>query len=172
MNTKRIVTISIMTALMCVLSPISIPLAGGVPISLATLVVMLVASLIGYDSLIVVALYIVFGLTGLPVLSGYSSGASIVFGMTGGYIFGYLLLAAAVAYAYKKFDSKVIRFVGMVIGTVLLYVLGTIWFMNFTGMALVPSLMACVIPFIPGDLVKMVAVILLEPRLSKISYIK
>lgn len=172
MNTKKIVTISITTALMCVLSPISIPLVGGVPISLATLVVMLVASLIGYDSVIVVVLYIVFGLMGLPVLSGYSSGASIVFGMTGGYIFGYLLLALVTAIAYKKYESKSLRFVGMIIGTALLYVLGTIWFMAYTKMALVPSLMACVIPFIPGDLVKMVVVLLLEPRLNKVSYIK
>lgn len=174
MKTKDLTIIAICTALMCVLSPISIPLVGGVPISLATFVVMVLALVLKQNkATIVVALYLVFGLIGLPVFAGWSSGASILFGMTGGYLFGYLLLAyitGIFAGKYDKADTKtknIYLVVGMLLGTVALYVLGTAYFMKFTGMNLASSMAACVIPFIPGDLIKIVIALIISPRIAK-----
>lgn len=176
MKTKDITVLAICTALMCVLSPISIPLAGGVPISLATFVVMVLAIVLKqYKSMIVVALYLVLGLIGLPVFGNFSSGASILFGMTGGYLFGYLLLAYITGLFASKYESKDLKtkniylMLGMVIGTAALYVLGTAYFMKFTGMNLASSMMACVIPFIPGDLIKMVVALIISPRIEKLA---
>jgi biotin transport system substrate-specific component len=50
--------------------------------------------------------------------------------------------------------------IGMVVGNIALYALGTVWFMVVTGMTLEASLAACVIPFIPGNFIKMAAVII------------
>jgi biotin transport system substrate-specific component len=52
---------------------------------------------------------------------------------------------------------------GMIAGNVALYVLGTVWFMIVTGMTLEASLAACVIPFIPGNFIKMAAVVVVAP---------
>ena len=52
---------------------------------------------------------------------------------------------------------------GMIAGNVALYVLGTVWFMIVTGMTLEASLAACVIPFIPGNFIKMAAVAVVAP---------
>ena len=54
----------------------------------------------------------------------------------------------------------------MICGTFCLYVFGTAWFMIITGNTLSVSLAACVLPFLPGDLIKMVLVALLVPVLS------
>lgn len=176
MKTKDITTIAICLALMCVLSPLSIPLSGGVPISLATFVVMVLAIVLKqYKSMIVVALYLLLGLIGLPVFGNFSSGASILFGMTGGYLFGYLLLAYITGLFASKFESKetkiknIYLMLGMILGTAALYILGTAYFMKYTGMNLQSSMMACVIPFIPGDLIKMVVALIISPRIEKLA---
>lgn len=45
---------------------------------------------------------------------------------------------------------------GMVLGTIVLYVIGTIWLMRQAGLTLVAALSAGVLPFIVGDIVKMI----------------
>ncbi|MBQ9327794.1 MAG: biotin transporter BioY [Solobacterium sp.] len=175
LSVKQIAAIGIMAAVISVLSPLAIPLSTEVPISLATLAVMLAGALIGSKlGTFAVLIYILLGMIGIPVFANYSAGAGVVFGMTGGYIIGYLPLAFLTGWIYERFGRKksgvmeyVVLFVGMLVGTVVLYVIGTIWFMRYTGMSLAASLAACVIPFIPGDLLKMVVVCLLVPRLKK-----
>ena len=44
----------------------------------------------------------------------------------------------------------------MIIGTLLLYIFGTIWLANVTHMTFNEALLAGVVPFIVGDIVKMV----------------
>lgn len=173
MKTKELTLIAICTSLMAVLSPMSIPLVGGVPISLATFVVMLVAMVLNTkDACITVCLYIILAFIGVPVLSGYRSGASVLFGMTGGYIFGYIPLAIFTSWLKdiktgNKYLKIALPFLGMIIGTIVLYVMGTMWFMYFTGKDLTSSLYACVIPFIPGDIIKIAIVSIIAPRLVK-----
>ena len=166
MNTKQLIAAALMAALISVLAPLSIPLAGQVPVSLATLAVMLSGALIGSKAGTLSALiYLLLGFIGIPVFAGWTSGAGILFGMTGGYLFGYLPLAFVTGLFYEKKESPLSLFLGMLAGTVILYVLGTLWFMKYTGMALAASLSACVIPFLPGDLLKMILVVILAPRI-------
>lgn len=177
MKTKDLVLIAILTALMAILAPISIPLTLGVPISLGTFMVMLIGVILKQSNAVVtVSLYIVLAFIGLPVLSGYTSGASILFGMTGGYIFGYIPLAfitgLATSYSLNYENKRIrdfVRFLGMIIGTIILYAMGTWWFMKYTGLNLSSSLSACVIPFIPLDLFKMIIVTLISPRIETIA---
>jgi len=166
MNTKQLTAAALMAALISVLAPLSIPLAGQVPVSLATLAVMLSGALTGSKAGTLSALiYLLLGFIGIPVFAGWTSGAGILFGMTGGYLFGYLPLAFVTGLFYEKEESPLSLFLGMLAGTVILYVLGTLWFMKYTGMALAASLSACVIPFLPGDLLKMILVVILAPRI-------
>ena len=170
---KQMTLCALCAALISVLSPLAIPLAGQVPISLATLAVMVAASLEGpFLSAVSVIIYIFLGIIGIPVFAGYSSGAAIAFGMSGGYIFGYIALAVCTGIAAEKcaaytdsWKRRGVLFAGMVIGTAVLYFIGTVWFMRFTGMDLAASLGACVLPFLPGDFLKMVLTVILYERL-------
>ena len=169
LTVRQISSTALMAAVICILSPIAIPLAGQVPVSLATLAVMLTGALLGpYLGTLAVLIYLLLGGIGLPVFAGWTGGFALLFGMTGGYLFGYLPLAFLTGLAAEKMkhpgDWKILT-AGMIAGTAVLYLIGTAWFMKYTGMDLTASLAACVIPFLPGDCLKMIITCILVPRL-------
>ena len=76
-KTKELAYIALMTAVISVLAPISLPIVGEVPISLATLAVMLSGVLLGSrNGAAAAALYLVLGAIGVPVFAGFTSGAA------------------------------------------------------------------------------------------------
>lgn len=167
MKNKKMVYCALMAAVLCVISPLSIPV-GAVPISLATLGVMLAGALLGAQlGTLSVLIYLVLGWVGLPVFAGYSSGFTCLFGPTGGYMIGYLFLAFLTGFLYKK---KTLSYLvgSILVGELVLYLLGTIWFMFVAQTSLVSALTICVLPFIPGDIAKIVLVCLLLPQLEKV----
>ena len=174
MHIRNMTETALMAALTAVLSSVAMPLAGQVPVSLATLAVMLAGIVLKENyGTFAVLIYILLGMMGLPVFAGWSSGAAVVFGMTGGYIIGYLPLAwftgkAAGQAAKHSPYSRMVLTAGALAGTLVLYILGTVWFMACTGMGPAASLSACVLPFLPGDALKIAAAALLAPRLEKI----
>ena len=88
MEIKDIVMVAFMTAVMAVLSPISLPI-GPVPISLATFAVCLSATVLGKNlSTLAYLLYLLLGIFGLPVFSNYEAGLAKLLGPTGGYLIG------------------------------------------------------------------------------------
>ena len=174
MKVKRIAHIALMAAVLCILSPIAIPLSSLVPLSPATFAVMLSGALLGSrDGTLAVAIYILLGTAGLPVFAGYRSGPDVLFGPTGGYLIGYLPLAFLTALipggtrrpSGTKGESARL-FLGAVPGTAVLYLIGTIWFIMYTKSTPAQALAACVFPFLPGDLLKIAAVCLLAPRIK------
>ncbi|MBQ7677928.1 MAG: biotin transporter BioY [Lachnospiraceae bacterium] len=154
---RNMTGIAIMTALCCILGPFTVPI-GPVPVSLSTLAIFLCVYVLGTrDAVFAVGLYILLGLFGLPVFSGFAGGFAKVFGPTGGYIVGYLFLAVISGWFIDRFPAKRIylHLVGMLLGEAVLYVFGTAWFMLLMQMPLKEALLLCVVPFIPFDLVKM-----------------
>lgn len=149
--------VSVMTAMLCALGPMSVPI-GPVPISLATFVIYLSLFVVGTKrTLCAVFLYIILGAAGLPVLAGYSGGIAKIVGPTGGYIAGYFVMAASSGPIIDSRRSRVVKIAALVLGTAILYAIGTAYFMLVTGMGLGASAALCVWPFIPGDLLKIVA---------------
>ena len=81
-TTYTLVAIALMTAVICVLAPLSLPI-GPVPISMATLVLFLSIYVLGWKkATISVCLYILLGLVGVPVFSGFTGGVSKLAGAT------------------------------------------------------------------------------------------
>ena len=156
LTTYELVLCALCAAVTCILAPISVPLAGEVPISLATFAVLLSGILLGGRfGAISQLVYVLLGSVGITL------------GVTGGYIIGYILMAFVAGLLYHLFGRNAsgprkyaAMFVSMVLATAALYILGTVWFMAQTGMTLAASLAACVIPFLPGDLIKIIAVML------------
>lgn len=175
MKTRQLVLCGMCAALTCVLAPLSIPAPGGVPVSLATFSIMLAGALLGPRwGTLSAFLYILLGLIGLPVFAGWNAGPGVLFGMTGGYILGYLFLAFFTGLFHDRLKGRakgpgrtLAAACGMVLGTAILYAFGTAWFIRVTGMDLSASLAACVLPFLPGDLVKIIAVCLLAPQIDR-----
>ena len=166
--TRSLVLAALMAALTAVCSQIQIPLPM-VPINLALFAVHLAGALLGAKwGALSMAAYALLGAAGVPVFAGFTSGPAVLFGKTGGYILGYILCALVVGLLSRRlgFTMKGLC-LSMLVGVAVCYIFGTIWFMVVTGMNLVTSLTYCVIPFLPGDAVKIVLAALLALRLRK-----
>ena len=132
-DTKNLVLCAVCAAITCVLAPLSIPLAGGVPISLATFAVMLAGVLLGGSlGALSQLIYVLLGAVGLPVFAGWTGGLGNVLGMTGGFIIGYIPCAWLTGLIYKKFgytakkSAKILfMIIGMVVGTLCMTVFGS-----------------------------------------------
>ena len=112
--------------------------------------------------------YALLGVIGVPVFAGFGSGPAVLFGKTGGYILGYSLCALIVGALSRKFAFNFkTHCLSMVLGVAVCYAFGTIWFMAVTGLNLATSMSYCVIPFLPGDAVKILLAAFLALRLRK-----
>ena len=168
LTTYQLTLTAVMAAVICVLSPISLAIpVSPVPISLASMAIYLAVTVLGAKlGTLSCLIYLLLGLVGLPVFAGYTGGADKLFGPTGGYLIGYLFLALIAGafvgrFTENKWKNIAFAALGMVLGTVVLYILGTAWLAYSAGMDFQAALWAGVIPFIPGDLVKMVIAVLL-----------
>ena len=174
MKTKDMTLIAVMAALICVAGPLTIPV-GPIPLSLATFAVYLAGSVLGRKKgTIAVGLYLLIGIIGVPVFSGFSGGFQKLAGVTGGYLIGYLPCAYLSGVGVEKRDNTGWWFhvLMMTAGTVVLYAIGTIVFMQYTGNALGAALSLCVIPFLPGDAIKVAATALITQTLRKAVFAK
>lgn len=150
---------AITAALICIAAPFTIPLPSAVPLSLATFAVYISGALLGsIRGTLAVAVYLLIGLVGLPVYSGFTGGPAVIAGVTGGFLIGYLPCAFITGLFTEKSCAKpALMAVGMAAGTATLYIIGTVWFMIFTGSDLSAALLGCVVPFLAGDTVKIAA---------------
>ena len=165
---RSMMLVSLMTAICCILAPISIPI-GPVPISLSVMAVLFCAYILEpWLGSLTVALYILIGLVGLPVFSGYAGGPAKLFGPTGGYILGYLPLVFITGLFVRKWKNTwFLQLLGMFLGLALCYITGTTWFMLLTKMSLAEALALCVYPFIAFDLVKIVTAFFLGNTITR-----
>lgn len=154
MTTRQMTLSALLIAVTVVCSQIQIPLV--VPINLGLFAVYLTGALLGgkYGTLTIVT-YVLCGALGLPVFAGFAGGPAALVGKTGGYILGYILAAAIVGFGSERGKAGFWPLCGyMFLGMLACYAFGTMWFMVLTGLDLWTSMLYCVLPFIPGDLMK------------------
>lgn len=172
MKHKNLALTAIMAAVLCVFSPISLPL-GAIPVSLSTLALFLISCISPPErSIAATVIYILIGAVGAPVFSGFTGGFQQLAGLTGGYIIGYIPCSFAVSFLISRFGKfKIIFPLSMLLGTLICYLSGTVWYSLQTQTAFAPSLAVCVLPFIVGDAIKIAAAsamgIILRKRLNK-----
>lgn len=154
---KQMTLIGLMSALMCVAGPLSVPLPfTPIPISLTNLAIYLTAYALGckYGTISYV-IYLLLGTAGLPVFSGFTGGLSKLAGPTGGYLIGFILTAAICGFSADHSGGKrTIQLAGMVFGTLAAYLFGTVWLCAQMNLTPVQGLIAGVIPYLPGDFIK------------------
>ena len=168
-------TTAVMTAVTCVLAPMSIPI-GPVPISFTNLAIYLSLYLLGWKmGTVSYLMYLLIGAIGVPVFSGFSGGLGKLLGPTGGYIIGFIPMAIISGLVIEKYNNRIFQFVAMVLGTAVCYALGTAWFCVIMDVGIAAALGMCVIPFIPGDIAKIILARMVGPvlrnRLRKAGFI-
>ena len=167
---RQMTMIALMTAVTCILGPLAIPLPfSPVPISFTNLAVYFSLFVLGANSATVSYLvYLLIGMVGLPVFSGFTGGFAKMAGPTGGYLVGFIFMAWIAGFFVDRFQGKrVLQAAGMILGTVVAYIFGTAWLCVQSNLTFGAGLAAGVIPYIPGDLIKIVAALAVGPALRQ-----
>ncbi len=175
---KDMCVLAVFAAVISVLSQISIPMTGGVPVTMQTFAVAFTGIVLGgKKGFLSVLVYIMLGIFGLPVFAGFKGGAASLFGVTGGFIMSFPILALFTGEAMKGFLSLsakekkagaiafliIITFIGVFIN----YAVGTLWFVLVTGTNIMAGIAACVAPFLINDIIKLIAAYILGAGLRR-----
>ncbi|HPF88163.1 MAG TPA: biotin transporter BioY [Candidatus Limiplasma sp.] len=166
------VLIALFAVLLAVCAWISIP--ATVPFTLQTMGLFLAMGLLGGKrSVLAVLVYLLLGMVGIPVFSGFRGGFGVLTGITGGYLIGFLFAALIYWLITAHGKGSIWRMIlGMAAGLLIDYAFGTVWFMLFYAKAygaigLWAALMMCVIPYIIPDLIKLGLAVTLVKALPK-----
>ena len=172
-ETLDLVYVALGAVLITICSWISIPTT--IPFTMQTFAVFFVLSALGGErGTLAIIVYVLLGAVGVPVFAEFTSGIGILLGNTGGYIVGFIFMGLAYWLIVGILGKKQwVEIFAMVIGIVVLYSFGTVWFMivyaqtnGAVGLAMVLSW--CVIPFIVPDLIKLGLALTLVRRLSPV----
>jgi len=159
MNIRQMTLVSLFAALTAVGAFISIPLYP-VPLTLQNLFTLLagmtLGSVLGGSSQII---YVLLGLIGLPVFADFKAGIGVLFGPTGGFLFGFIISSYIVGKAIELKKEKDIfyYFLAGGIGIIIIYISGITQLSLVTGIGIKKALMVGVFPFLPGDILKIIA---------------
>ncbi len=165
---------ALFTALIIIGGFISIPIPiGPVPIALADFFVMAAGLFLGFKySLISTSLYIALGALGLPVFAGGKAGLAVLAGPTGGFLIGYLFMAASIGLiAGRSKYCAAADMTALITGNILLYLIGVPWLKFQMNIGWTAAVAAGLTPFIAGMIIKIAAAFalgqLLLPRFKQ-----
>ncbi len=172
LSVRQIAVVGVMTAVTCVLAPFSVPI-GPVPISLTNFAIYMSLYVLGMkEGTLSYLIYLLMGLVGIPVFSGFTSGPEKLFGPTGGYLIGFIPMAVLAGVVIDRFYGAKRKMAacaacigGMAAGTAICYILGTAWLAYQANLGWKAAMFAGVVPFIPGDLAKIAVAALAGPKI-------
>ena len=159
---------AICISLLCAVSYIVIPIPPS-GLSLMTVAVNLMALVLTpLHSAMAMTVYLLMGLLGLPVFSGGTAGAGKLFGVTGGYYFGFLIAVVVISLLKGK-DISFKRYCAVTVfaGIPIQHICAVAMMCFHNGFDLKGAFMSVSLPFIVGDIVKAVAASFIGVSLNK-----
>ncbi len=170
LSLRDMMLVSMFTAILAVLAYVAVPLPfSPVPVTGQTFGVMLIGLLLGKKrGVMSIVLLLLLGTVGVPVFSGGRAGLSVLVGPTGGYLFGWILSVVVIDVVKSKIHGfKGAVAAGLVGGVAVTYLIGVPWLAASTGMTLSAAIAAGALPFLPGDLFKVIIAALTAERMPK-----
>lgn len=172
-RTRSLTLIALSVALIAVCSWIALPMT--VPFTLQTFAVFTILGLLGGRlGTAAIAAYLAMGLLGLPVFSGFSGGPAALFGATGGYLIGFLLMGLLYWLLTHLFGTRpALAGLFLLAGLLLLYGFGSAWFLwVYLGSGKAAGFLTvlgwCVFPFVLPDLLKLGLALVVIRRLRPV----
>lgn len=175
--TKKIQSMVIIAMFAAIISIVSVIPTGiyimGIPVTLQTFACFLAGYVLGCrNGVRAVIIYILLGLVGLPVFSGFKGGPGVLLSVTGGYIVGFIVIAMFAGMAKKRENVLKVMAVSFM-GLVICYIIGTIWFSFVSKTAVNTAFMVVTLPCLPKDVLSMVAAYMVGKKMDKsLKYIK
>ena len=174
MKARNMALCALFAAVLTVCAWISVPF-GDLVISLQTFGIFLTLGLLGGKrGSLAVLVYLLLGVVGAPVFSGFRGGLGALLGSTGGYIFGFMLTSLVYWLITAVKDTPATRLAAMAIGLVLCYACGSFWYMsrylNAESITFGFVLLRCVVPYLVPDALKLALAWFLTARLKRFVY--
>lgn len=173
MKTKDLTLTAILLAILIICSQLALPI-GPVPITLQTLAVMMIGYLLSSrNAILATIIYLVMGLAGLPVFSAFSGGLQYVFMPSFGFVLSFIpasYLQAKYLEYYSNPEVKQLVIAGLINFSItyligLTYMAGILNLYMNSQMNFVGILMAGFIPFLFGDILKIIVSVTLAKKL-------
>lgn len=167
MKVKFLARCAIFSALLCICAWISIPM-GSLTFTLQSFAFLLALFVLGGKGAAVsVAVYLLLGAASLPVFSGFRGGFGTLLGVTGGYLWGFLI-ASLVFWGITAIFGKKANILAAVGAMLCVYICGTVWFSVYASGGLFPILAQSVLPYILPDGIKFLLAFSISGRLKKL----
>ncbi|MEJ2630760.1 MAG: biotin transporter BioY [Acidihalobacter sp.] len=157
--------VAIGSLLLAAASQVTVPL-WPVPVSGQTFAVLLIGMAYGARlGMVTVLTYLFEGAIGLPFFAGGAAGLAPLIGPTGGYLAGFVLAAGVIGWLAQHGWGRngASTAVAMLIGNIALYVPGLLWLSAFMHFNVHATLAAGLVPFMLGDLAKLLLATALMP---------
>lgn len=155
-KTHAMVMTAVFTALTAVLSLITIPLPSGIPVTLQTFAIALCGFVLGAKmGLISTVLYLALGIVGLPVFSGFSSGFGQLLGVTGGFLWGFLIMVVLCGLGAQGHNKLINILLGLA-GLAICHLCGLWQFSNVASTSLAAAFFTATAPYIIKDIISLV----------------
>ena len=149
-KTRRLVLIALFSAFLGIFSQLYLPVPSGIPLTLQTFAVALCGGVMGWSSgLASVFVWLLLGAAGLPLFSGFRGGVSVLFGPTGGFLIGFLLLVLLCGVVKEKSVWKRVLF-GL-IGLFLCHAVGVFWFCLVADQGIFTAVLTVSLPYVIKD---------------------
>ncbi len=154
---KDITFVGLFAALLCVFSPVSIPI-GSIPVTPAVFLIFVCGGMLPpVQALSAVVIYLTLGGLGLPVFSNFGGGVDKLFGPTAGFLWAYPVMALIISLTVKRSRTTLALAVSMGASLLVMYTLACGWYMVFADVGLYAAIMVCVLPFVVFDVIKLIA---------------
>jgi len=139
-----------------------------VPITLQTLFLCLAGTLLGAKlGALSQVVYILLGVIGLPVFAGGKAGLGVLFGPTGGYLFGFIAGAYVVGRIVEQLKNPgwIPLALSMVAGFLVVYLLGVVQLSLVANLSIKKAVVVGALPFLIGDALKIAAAVFITLKL-------
>jgi len=152
-NARYIISVGMFTAILAVLSQLSIPMPTGVPITLQTFGFALAGYVLGWKlGSVSTFIYVLLGVVGVPVFANFKGGLQMLVGTTGGFIFGFFFLVICCGLT-KKMKNKIGIICISVLGLLICHLLGVIQFKIISMRTLMESFLLVSMPYLVKDVI-------------------
>lgn len=155
-SVKKLMVSAMFTAIIAVLAQVAIPLPIGIPVTLQTFAMALCGFILGwkYGGLSVLV-YLLLGAVGVPVFASFHGGIGVLFGMTGGYLSGFLFMVALCGLGVNRKHKAASILLGIA-GLAVCHILGVIQFAAVSGSPMLYAFSVASLPYLLKDVVSVV----------------
>ncbi|MBE6024088.1 MAG: biotin transporter BioY [Cellulosilyticum sp.] len=164
-SVKKQTLVGLSTALMIIFSQIAIPLPIGVPITLQTFVVIIIAIVLEAElATATMGIYTFLGCLGLPVFSNFSGGLQRVLGPSGGFIMSFMVMAFIIGRA-SQVGNKFVLWIGVYMGLAAQYMIGAMY-LAFIGNMDFSRALTVFYPFLIKDIILAGVAVMIATRIK------